>query len=42
MDIWQRSFHNHIFRGEKDYLEIWNYIDTNPARWVDDCFYTDE
>ena len=37
--IWQTSFHDHIIRGEKDYLEIWEYIDTNPAKWKEDCFY---
>ena len=37
--IWQRSFHDHIIRGEKDYLKIWNYIDTNPQKWREDCFY---
>ena len=38
--IWQTSFHDHIIRGEKDYLKIWNYIDTNPEKWKEDCFYT--
>ena len=38
--LWQRSFHDHIIRGEKDYLKIWNYIDTNPQKWKEDCFYT--
>ncbi len=37
--IWQTSFHDHIIRGEKDYLEIWNYIDVNPQKWEEDCFY---
>ena len=37
--LWQRSFHDHIIRGEKDYLKIWNYIDTNPQKWNEDCFY---
>ena len=39
--IWQRSFHDHIIRGENDYLKIWNYIDTNPQKWKEDCFYTE-
>jgi hypothetical protein len=38
--IWQRSFHDHIIRGDEDYLKIWNYIDTNPLKWELDCFYT--
>ena len=37
--IWQRSYHDHIIRGEKDYQKIWEYIDTNPLRWEKDCFY---
>ena len=37
--IWQRSFHDHIIRDEKDYLKIWQYIDENPMRWEWDCFY---
>ena len=37
--VWQRSFHDHIIRKEKDYLKIWNYIDTNPQKWREDCFY---
>ncbi len=38
-NIWQASFNDHIIRGEKDYLKIWNYIDTNPMKWNEDCFY---
>ncbi len=37
--IWQRSYHDHIIRDERDYDKIWNYIDTNVARWENDCFY---
>lgn len=39
--LWQRSFHDHIIRGEKDYKKIWEYIDTNPLKWEKDCFYND-
>ena len=39
--IWQESFHDHIIRGEADYLRIWHYIDTNPAKWREDCYYKD-
>ena len=38
--IFQRSYHDHIIRGEKDYLKIWNYIEGNPSKWEEDCFYT--
>ena len=39
--IWQRSFHDHIIRNQRDYERIWNYIHTNPVRWDKDCFYVD-
>jgi len=37
--IFQRSYHDHVIRSETDYLKIWQYIDTNPAKWQEDCFY---
>ena len=40
--IWQRTFHDHIIRNEADYLRIWQYIDTNPAEWRQDCYYTEK
>lgn len=40
--IFQRSYHDHVIRGEQDYQKIWEYIDTNPARWLDDCFFEEE
>ena len=38
-NIWQRSFNDHVIRDKNDYNKIWEYIDTNPARWKMDCFY---
>lgn len=40
--IFQRSYHDHVIRGEKDYQMIWQYIDTNPARWQEDCFFVEQ
>ena len=40
--IWQKLFHDHVVRGEKDYLKIWNYIEGNPSKWEEDCFYVKE
>ena len=37
--LWQRSFYDHVIRDEEDYLKIWNYIDTNPAKWQEDKYY---
>ena len=38
--IWQKSFYDHIIRGEDEYMQIWRYIDENPARWSEDDYYT--
>ncbi len=40
-NIFQRSFYDHIIRDEKDYLKIAEYIETNPQKWQEDCFYTE-
>lgn len=37
--IWQKGFYDHVIRNEADFLIIWNYIDTNPARWAEDRYY---
>ena len=37
--IWQKSFHDHIIRNDEEYQEIWNYIDTNPQKWTEDCYF---
>ena len=37
--VWQRSFHDHIIRNQKSYERIWNYIEDNPRKWEEDCFY---
>ena len=39
--LWQRSYHDHIIRVEKDYRKIWEYTDTNVIRWEQDCFYNE-
>lgn len=39
VSLWQKGFYDHIIRDEPGYLRIWNYIDTNPAKWEEDCYY---
>ena len=41
MDLWQSRSYDHIIRGDKDYREIWEYIDNNPAKWAEDRFYVE-
>ncbi len=38
-NLWQRSFHDHVIRGEHDYLRIWKYIDENPVKRFDDKYF---
>jgi len=38
--VWQKLFHDHIIRNQKDYSKIWEYIDHNPQNWERDCFYS--
>ncbi|MBQ7906940.1 MAG: transposase [Clostridia bacterium] len=40
--IWQRSFHDHVIRGRRDYEEIYSYICQNPLLWERDELYTEE
>ena len=37
--VWQRSFYDHIIRDERDYNEIWQYIENNPVKWEADKYY---
>ena len=39
--IWQKSYYDHVIRGEQDYKEIWEYIENNPIRWQEDEFYSE-
>ena len=38
--VWQKGFYDHIIRSQQDYLDIWNYIEGNPAKWEEDKLYT--
>ena len=38
--VWQRSFHDHVIRNQKRYEMIWQYIENNPLKWEEDCFYS--
>jgi len=34
--IWQRGYYEHVIRNDQDYLDVWQYIHQNPARWAED------
>lgn len=37
--IWQRSYYDHVIRDQKDYEKIWQYIEDNPIKWLEDEYY---
>ena len=41
MELWQRSFHDHVIRNDEDYRLHWHYIDENPKKWImgKDAYY---
>jgi len=39
LKVWQRSFHDHVIRNQHSYENIWTYIENNPLKWEEDCFY---
>ena len=40
--IWQRSYYDHVIRDETDYLIKAKYILDNPAKWLEDDYYSVE
>ena len=41
VQLWQRSYHEHVIRSEADFRQIWEYIDNNPTKWAEDRYYTE-
>ncbi len=37
--LWQRNYYEHIIRDEKSYLQILEYVESNPAKWHEDGYY---
>lgn len=37
--VWQKGFYDHVIRNDKDYREIWNYIEGNPGKWTEDTLF---
>ncbi len=40
--LWQRNYYEHVIRNELAYLKISEYIQTNPARWLEDTYYCND
>ena len=39
--LWQKSFYD-LIRDENDYLNHWRYIEENPMKWDEDCYWADD
>ncbi|MCI6617426.1 MAG: transposase [Prevotella sp.] len=37
--LWQRNYYDHIIRYQQAYINISEYIRTNPQRWSEDCYF---
>ena len=37
--IFQSSFYDEIIRNDTHFLNVWQYIDSNPAGWTEDEYY---
>ncbi len=36
LPIWQRNYYEHIIRNDRDYANIYDYIQVNPINWESD------
>ena len=32
--LWQKGFYDHVIRNQKDYDEVWEYIENNPLKYA--------
>lgn len=37
--LFQPSYYDHIIRNQEDYDAVWEYIENNPLKWVEDHLY---
>ncbi|MGA9460610.1 MAG: transposase, partial [Desulfobaccales bacterium] len=38
--LWQRNYYEHVVRDEDDLNRIRQYIEDNPAAWLEDEYYS--
>lgn len=36
LPVWQRNYYEHIIRNDEEYRRIQMYIESNPAKWLED------
>lgn len=37
--IWQDSYYDHVIRNEQGYKKVWEYVNSNAAKWLEDRYY---
>lgn len=37
--VWQKSFYDHVIRNNKEYSDIWEYIEFNPCKYLESGKY---
>ena len=37
--LWQRGYYDHIIRNDQDFSKVWEYIEGNPGKWLEDEYY---
>ena len=40
--VWQKGYYDHIIRDAQDFQRIWQYIDTNPVKWLEDKYFSND
>ena len=40
LSLWQKGFHDHVIRGDRDYREAWEYVEGNPYK-ENECYKED-
>ena len=34
LQVFQRSYYDHVIRNQQDYDSVWEYIENNPRKWA--------
>lgn len=41
LEVWQRSYYDHVIRNQHSYEQIWLYIEGNPQCWEKDNLFVE-
>jgi len=41
-NMWQTGYYDHIIRNKNELNKIWRYIDENPVKWQEDCYFVNQ